>query len=121
MTPPVRLPSLLACSAGGGIGAVTSTTASAAATSRIQIVSGLKPGDIVVVDGADRLREGSKVRISPEGEVAANINNGPGAPPGQQPNNAREVPPSFRVQPDEQQGSARQDAAGPPSPLKAAR
>jgi membrane fusion protein, multidrug efflux system len=29
----------------------------------VQIVSGLKPGDTVVVDGADRLRDGSKVRI----------------------------------------------------------
>jgi hypothetical protein len=84
---------------------------------RIQIVSGLKPGGIVVVDGADRLREGSKVRISPDqGDVAANVNNGPGAPPGQQPDNARKVPPSFRVRPDGQQGSTRPDAAGPPSP-----
>jgi multidrug efflux system membrane fusion protein len=30
---------------------------------RVQIVSGLDPGDTVVVDGADRLRDGAKIRI----------------------------------------------------------
>jgi multidrug efflux system membrane fusion protein len=30
---------------------------------QVQIVSGLNPGDTVVIDGADRLREGAKVRI----------------------------------------------------------
>jgi len=71
---------------------------------RVQIVSGLKPGDVVVVDGADRLREGSKVRIVlDEGYTAANINDGPGAPPGQQPNNARKVPQDARVKPGGEQ------------------
>jgi multidrug efflux system membrane fusion protein len=31
----------------------------------IEITSGLSPGDIVVVDGADRLRSGSKISLSP--------------------------------------------------------
>ena len=38
---------------------------------RIQVTSGLKPGDMVVVDGADRLRDGSKVRIVPDGDDSA--------------------------------------------------
>jgi membrane fusion protein, multidrug efflux system len=80
---------------------------------RIQIVSGIKDGDTVVVDGADRLREGSKVRIVPDqGDTAANVNNGPGAPPGQQPNNARKVPPDERVKPNGAQGSEQ----SPPAP-----
>ena len=59
---------------------------------RIQITSGLKPGDAVVVDGADRLRDGSKVRIVPDGDGREGIvNDGPGAPPGLLPNNARHV------------------------------
>jgi len=33
---------------------------------RMQIVSGLDPGDEVVVDGADRLRDGAKIRIVPD-------------------------------------------------------
>jgi multidrug efflux system membrane fusion protein len=32
----------------------------------VQIVSGLDPGDTVVVDGADRLRDGAKIRIVPD-------------------------------------------------------
>lgn len=83
---------------------------------RIQIVSGLQAGDVVVVDGADRLREGSKVQIVPdEGDTAANVNNGPGAPPGQQPNNARKVPPDARVKPDADQGSRQPPAAAEPN------
>ncbi|MGO9422095.1 efflux RND transporter periplasmic adaptor subunit [Roseiarcus sp.] len=73
---------------------------------RIQIVSGLKAGDTVVVDGADRLREGMKVRISDQNDGAANTNNGPGAPPGEQPDNARKVPPDSRVRPEKNGGSA---------------
>ena len=34
---------------------------------KVQIVQGLKPGDVVVVDGADRLRDGSEV-ILPKGQ-----------------------------------------------------
>jgi membrane fusion protein, multidrug efflux system len=81
---------------------------------QIQILSGLKPGDTVVVDGADRLRDGSKVRIVPdEGDTAANVNDGPGAPPGQQPNNARKVPPDARVKPVGEPGSNRPPASAP--------
>jgi membrane fusion protein, multidrug efflux system len=70
---------------------------------QIQITSGLKPGDVVVIDGADRLRDGSKVRVVPDGDdMAGNVNDGPGAPPGQQPNNARHVPSDARVKPSEQ-------------------
>jgi membrane fusion protein, multidrug efflux system len=84
---------------------------------RIQIASGLKVGDTVVVDGADRLREGSKVRIVPDdGDTAANVNDGPGAPPGQQPSNARKVPPDARVKPGGEQDSNQPAAAAPSNP-----
>ncbi len=33
---------------------------------RVQIVSGLDPGDTVVVDRADRLRDGAKIRVVPD-------------------------------------------------------
>ncbi len=33
---------------------------------RVQILSGVAPGDAVVVDGADRLRDGAKIRIVPD-------------------------------------------------------
>ncbi|MGC2786888.1 MAG: efflux RND transporter periplasmic adaptor subunit [Roseiarcus sp.] len=80
---------------------------------RIQITSGLKPGDTVVIDGADRLRDGSKVRIVPDGDgTVGNVNDGPGAPPGQQPNNARHVPPDARVKPGDQ-GSNQPPAKNP--------
>jgi multidrug efflux system membrane fusion protein len=64
---------------------------------RVQIVSGLKAGDKVVVDGADRLRDGAKVKIAQDqANPAANVNNGPGAPPGEQPGNRAPVPKSER-------------------------
>ena len=47
----------------------------------VQILSGLKPGDTVVVDGADRLRAGETVRIVPDqGNPAANVDGGAQAP-----------------------------------------
>lgn len=52
---------------------------------QIQILSGLNAGDTVVVDGADRLKDGAKITVSPNaGKGSATPNNGPGAPPGQQ-------------------------------------
>ena len=60
----------------------------------MQVLTGLNPGDTVVVDGTDLLREGAKVRVSTEnGAGAVTTNNGPGAPPGQQPQNAKPVAP----------------------------
>lgn len=59
----------------------------------VQVVSGLKPGDIVVVDGADRLKDGAPVKVAADtGNSEATPNSGPGAPPGEQPNNANPVP-----------------------------
>jgi len=59
---------------------------------QVQILDGLKPGDTVVVDGTDLLRAGAKVKITPSaGKRAVNVNSGPGAPPGQQPQNATPV------------------------------
>lgn len=58
----------------------------------MQVLSGLKAGDTVVIDGVSLLREGAKVRITPDkGAAAVAVNNGPGAPPGQQPQNAEPV------------------------------
>ena len=57
-----------------------------------QILSGLNPGDTVVVDGVDSLKPGSKVRVSEGGPSTGTPNSGPGAPPGDQPNNATPVP-----------------------------
>jgi len=59
----------------------------------VQITAGLKPGDIVVVDGADRLKDGAAVKVSANaGNQEATPNSGPGAPPGEQPGNATPVP-----------------------------
>ena len=89
---------------------------------RVQIESGLKAGDVVVVDGADRLRDGSKVRISADqGNTGASLNNGPGAPPGQQPDNAASVPPALRVSPAGGHDSTRQTGAGSTSGPQAPR
>nr|WP_321983189.1 efflux RND transporter periplasmic adaptor subunit [uncultured Lichenicoccus sp.] len=53
---------------------------------RVQILSGLKAGDMVVVDGADRLRDGAKVRVTADSSnPSSSVNPGPGAPPGQEP------------------------------------
>jgi len=59
----------------------------------MQVLSGLKPGDTVVTDGAGLLREGAKVRAVASGNATpVQVNNGPGAPPGRQPQNARPLP-----------------------------
>jgi multidrug efflux system membrane fusion protein len=44
----------------------------------VSITQGLKPGEQVVVDGADKLKDGAKVLLRQDGAGAA-----PGAPPGQ--------------------------------------
>jgi multidrug efflux system membrane fusion protein len=44
---------------------------------RVEVLSGLSPGDRVVIDGADKLREGAKVVVRQPGEA----NNSPGAAP----------------------------------------
>jgi multidrug efflux system membrane fusion protein len=55
---------------------------------QMQVTSGLKPGDTVVVDGTDRLKDGEKVKVTSDAAVPkATPNNGPGAPPGEQPQN----------------------------------
>ena len=59
----------------------------------VQATSGLKSGDTVVVDGTDRLRDGAKVKVTADtADLHATPNNGPGAPPGEQPQNATPVP-----------------------------
>jgi multidrug efflux system membrane fusion protein len=65
----------------------------------VQVLSGLKPGDTVVVDGADRLKAGSHVKVTPDSfNAEATPNNGPGAPPGEQPANQTPVPPQDQPQ-----------------------
>jgi len=59
----------------------------------VEVTSGLKPGDTVVVDGADRLKDGAKVKVAADAAAAAATpDNGPGAPPGEQPGNDTPVP-----------------------------
>ena len=43
---------------------------------RVEVLSGISPGDRVVIDGADKLREGAKIVL----RNAANANNPPGHP-----------------------------------------
>jgi multidrug efflux system membrane fusion protein len=63
----------------------------------MQVTSGLKSGDTVVVDGTDRLREGAKVKVAGDTPQAeGSPNNGPGAPPGEQPQNSTPVPGHHR-------------------------
>jgi multidrug efflux system membrane fusion protein len=65
----------------------------------VQVTSGLKPGDTVVVDGADRLKAGAHVKVTPDtGNAEATPNNGPGAPPGDQPANQTPVRPQDQPQ-----------------------
>ena len=69
------------------------------------IESGLKSGDLVVVDGQDKLQEGSRVTVSGEGAGSSGIRGGgqrrrrpasgqvaPSAPNGSRPEGARPVP-----------------------------
>jgi multidrug efflux system membrane fusion protein len=59
----------------------------------MEVTSGLKAGDTVVTDGTDRLRDGAKVKVASGGTAdSGTANNGPGAPPGEQPQNATPVP-----------------------------
>jgi multidrug efflux system membrane fusion protein len=48
-----------------------------------EIVSGLAPGELVVVDGADKLREGAKVKVSIPGGAVDPAPGSAGAPPRQ--------------------------------------
>jgi membrane fusion protein, multidrug efflux system len=58
---------------------------------QVQILSGVSPNDMVVVDGADRLRDGAKIRIIPnQSNVAAATADKSTVPPGEQPSNALE-------------------------------
>jgi multidrug efflux system membrane fusion protein len=68
----------------------------------VQVVSGLKAGDQVVVDGADRLKDGAHVKVTDDaGDAQATSNTGPGAPPGEQPANATPVPAQQQQQPNQ--------------------
>jgi membrane fusion protein, multidrug efflux system len=58
---------------------------------QVQILAGLNPNDMVVVDGADRLRDGAKIRIIPDqNNVAAATGDEPRVPSGEHPSNALE-------------------------------
>jgi multidrug efflux system membrane fusion protein len=43
---------------------------------RVEVLSGLQPGDLVVIDGADKLRDGAKIALRSEPDA------GPAKPPG---------------------------------------
>jgi multidrug efflux system membrane fusion protein len=66
----------------------------------VQVLTGLKPGDQVVVDGADRLKDGAHVKLAADaGNKPAAASSSPGAPPGDQPANATPVPAPQQQQP----------------------
>ena len=52
---------------------------------RVAVLDGLQPGQVVVVDGADRLRDGAKVRVAGAGHDAE----GGAAPPAERPRGHR--------------------------------
>ena len=59
---------------------------------RVAILSGLQPGESVVIDGTDRLRDGAKVTVSPSepgGEAAAAPTAQPAGQPQEQPRRRR--------------------------------
>ena len=56
---------------------VRKITLGAGDASRIVVTSGLAVGDVVVIDGADRLKDGAKIRLPQRAGAAA-----PGAAPG---------------------------------------
>ena len=77
--------------------AVTVVKTGVTSEDKVQILSGLKAGDTVVVDGADRLREGAHVRVTADSaNPSSNVNPGPGAPPGQQPADSTPEAPAHR-------------------------
>jgi multidrug efflux system membrane fusion protein len=51
---------------------------------RIAILSGLEPGESVVIDGTDRLRDGAKVTIAPPQPAASAAGGPPPQPQDQQ-------------------------------------
>jgi multidrug efflux system membrane fusion protein len=38
---------------------------------RVEVLSGLAPGDRIVVDGADKLRDGAKINVRPAADTNA--------------------------------------------------
>ena len=59
-------------------------------TQNVAIIKGLAPGDAVVTDGADRLKDGAKVRLVEPGK--------PAAAPGARPTPAKDKPPGQAKQ-----------------------
>lgn len=68
---------------------------------RVQIASGLNPGERVVIDGADKLREGSKVAVRQEART----------PPSQQ-QTADPAKPADAVNPQQHKGNGRHKPSG---------
>src|SRR3954471_11185342 len=53
---------------------------------RVALADGLRPGQLVVVDGADRLRDGAKVRVA---RASRSAESGAASPPGERPRGHR--------------------------------
>ncbi len=49
---------------------------------RVEVRSGLVPGDRIVIDGADKLRDGAKINVRAEADINAPAAGPGGAPPG---------------------------------------
>jgi len=79
---------------------------------RVQILSGLAPGDEVVVDGADRLRDGTKVNVVPDQANPAATSDRDGS----EPSNGESPKQGQHRRSDAQDGEPRSSPSPTPSP-----
>src|SRR3984885_3863703 len=79
---------------------------------RVQILSGLAAGDEVVVDGADRLRDGTKVNVVPDQANPAATSDRDGS----EPSNGESPKQGQHSRSDAQDGEPRSSPSPPPSP-----
>jgi membrane fusion protein, multidrug efflux system len=75
---------------------------------RIAILSGLEPGESVVVDGTDRLRDGAKVTVAPASSTAANTGGAASPQPGQEAVGPGGQRPAEPLKQQQDQGPGRQ-------------
>jgi multidrug efflux system membrane fusion protein len=79
---------------------------------RVAVTEGIKPGDRVVTDGADRLKEGAKVRVLQSRVTAAPAGAAPGAAPSEEGAAPVAEPPPAAEQPRGQGNGQRRRRGG---------
>ena len=77
---------------------------------RVAVTSGLDPGEQVVIDGADKLRDGAKIALHQETPAPANASAAPQPPAGQPAQQPQSAQPTQAAPPAAQQPAIR--AAG---------